>query len=677
MKKIALILATLVAAVAVQAAPVDPTRAHKAAENLLGKAVVDVTPKDFSGCYLFAGADGVGFVLLTDDDRLRPLLALSPDGLPPVGDLPPNLAQWLDAYQRDITAIKALDLPPSAETAAEWEMAALGTPKRVIAGNPVAPLLASVWDQSPYYNDWCPLDTAAGQRAVTGCTATATAQVMRYWGHPAQARGFHSYLSKLNGVLAVDYDTSAYRWDLMPNRLTIVSPLDQRRAVAKLCYEVGVSMDMDYSAAASGAYAHSGGMLQRFSAELALENHFYYNPGMYNAYKEAVTDDEWVDLISDELNAGRPLIYTGSSSAGGHAFVVDGYNQAGLFHVNWGWGNIGNGYFTLSNLAMGTQGQPGYSPFNEMNEALINVHPITPNESVSTVALVSADPSRGSVVGSGTYPVNSPRVLLHAVPAPGYRFSHWASGDQANPIFFFPTVDHADTAYFVPLSADTLGYAASAVPNFDTVFALAHCEWGIRIPAERIPEGKALHAVRNFVYTGGQYVLRIYQGDLPETPLYEDVLDLATYGWHTITLPSALNLDPAKPLWVTFATDNINYAASITPYTGHPDGSWILHGDTWEQIDTTSTGYYTWAMGAILGELNAIVAPQPDGLVWQADGRTLAVSNPAALQVSLFDIMGRRLAAPSALTTLAFTVPAPGVYLLKADGRPAQRVIVH
>ena len=107
MKKIALILATLVAAVAVQAAPVDPARAHKAAENLLGKAVVDVTPKDFSGCYLFAGADGVGFVLLTDDDRLRPLLALSPDGLPPVGDLPPNLAQWLDAYQRDITAIKA------------------------------------------------------------------------------------------------------------------------------------------------------------------------------------------------------------------------------------------------------------------------------------------------------------------------------------------------------------------------------------------------------------------------------------------------------------------------------------------------------------------------------------------------------------------------------------------
>lgn len=677
MKKITIMTALTLVVLTAEARPVDPPTARRAAEQLLGRPVVDATPKHFTECYLMTAVDGNGFVLLPADDRIRPLLAYSHEASFPTEDMPTNLASWIDAYQRDMAALKAMNIAQTPEVAQEWDLMLNGTPKRRTPGVPVRPLVTSLWDQSPFYNDRCPYDSAASKHAVTGCTATATAQVMRYHNHPPRGRGQHSYHSSRYGELAVDYDTSVYDWENMPNRLTIVDPLVKRHAVAKLCYEVGVGMDMSYSANSSGAYTHSGGMLQRHSAELALENHFLYNPGMYNACKEGMSDAEWEDLISDEINAGHPLIYTGSSSSGGHAFVVDGYDTTGLFHVNWGWGGQGNGYFTLSHLALGTPGQSDYMPYNEMNEALIGVYPITPNATSSEVTVISADPTRGSVSGSGTYPVAGGRVLLRAFAADGYRFSHWASGNRANPIFYFPTVDYTDTAYFVPLSEDTLGYCQSFIPNFDTVFTMSHCEWGIRIPASRIASGKSLRQVQNFIYTTGDYALRIFQGEHPATPLYEDVLHLESYGWRTIDLSSPLPLDPSQPLWIAFATDNVNYAAGISPHTGVDDGSWILHEGEWQLVDTTATGYYTWSIRGILSESNAVIEVESRPLQWRLNGRTLQVDNPQGLEVGLYDLMGRRLAVSTSVHMPSFSIPSAGIYLLKAEGLPAQRVVVY
>ena len=529
MKRQFAFVALMLAAAVAMAKPVDPATARQAAERFLGRAVVNVTPKDITECYIFNAVDGHGFVLLAADDCVTPLLGYSEEDSFGVEEMPCNLSAWMDSYRRQISEARAQGLTASSELASEWRGLLSGacSPKD---GNEVDvdPLLTSKWNQSPRYNNRCPYDSVRQAHTLVGCVATAVSQVMRYWQHPVQPRGSHSYQwRKGSGVIGVNYDTSTYNFTLMPDELKASSSAEQIDAVAKLCFEVGASMDMNYGVDGSGAYEQSGGLLKRFSAELALENHFGYNPAMYAAFKEGYTLDEWKSLIGGEIRAGRPVVYTGSSSSGGHAFVLDGVRGT-RYHINWGWGGQSNGYFLFGHLAFGMNGST--SSFDEMNNALIGVYPIVRNETTATVEVVPDDPAHGTVKGSGTYSVDSPRVLLYATAADGYRFDHWTSGNHANPIFYFPTLDYRDTAVFVPLSADTLGYCMDFVPNFDTLYSLAHTEWGIRIPADRVPAGKELRKVQNFIYTTGDYRLRVYQGERPEgTPLYDATLILRSY----------------------------------------------------------------------------------------------------------------------------------------------------
>lgn len=683
-KRLAFVLLAAIT-LAANAKPVADATLRLAASQVLHRIdLVDATPSWLSHCRLFIGSDGTGFVLLSADDCAFPLLAYSPTEAFPTADMPEHVASWIQGYDRELASAVRLGITASPEVADAWQRLLAGNPKQR-RDTPVEPLLTSRWNQSPLYNNHCPAN-ASGNHTLTGCTATATAQVMRYWGHPAKGRGSHSYTHEPFGLIEANYDTTTYRWDLMPDRLLSSSSQAQVDAVAQLCFHVGVSMNMSYGIRASGAYGHSGGMLWRESAELGLEKYFSYNPGMYTAFKQGHSDAEWDDLISNELNAGRPLIYTGSGS-GGHAFVIDGYNAEGLYHANWGWGGTYNGYYTILNLTMGTEGQAGFQRYNEMNEALIGMYPITPNESTSVVSLVSADPSRGSVSGSGTYPVESDRIFLRAHPAPGYRFSHWASGNTANPIFFYPTIDYADTAYFVPISADTLGYCHGFVPNFDTVFRLSHCEWGIRIPAERLPQGKFLRYVETFVYTAGTYTLRLYQGDRPVSPYFEQHYDLEPHGWRTMDVipPTRMDIEELIPdaldttldLWITLATDSVIYAQGITPFTGVDDGSWVKNGDTWQLVDTLSIGYYTWSIRAMLQDVPVGISPvEGDGLTFHLEGRTLTVDNPDGRTVTLYDILGRPVHTflPSARQTV--TLPTAGVYILQAGTLPGQRIVV-
>ena len=666
---VALMLATAVAI----AKPVDPATARQAAERFLGRAVVNVTPKDITECYIFNAVDGHGFVLLAADDCVTPLLGYSEEDPFGVEEMPCNLSAWMDSYRRQIAEARAQGLTASSEVASEWRglLSGVCSPKDGNEGD-VDPLLTSKWNQSPRYNNRCPYDSVRQAHTLVGCVATAVSQVMRYWQHPVQPRGSHSYQwRKGSGVIGVNYDTSTYDFTLMPDELKASSSAEQIDAVAKLCFEVGASMDMNYGVDGSGAYEQSGGLLKRFSAELALENLFGYNPAMYAAFKEGYTLDEWKSLIGGEIRAGRPVVYTGSSSSGGHAFVLDGV-RGSRYHINWGWGGQSNGYFLFGHLAFGMNGST--SSFDEMNNALIGVYPIVRNETTATVEVVPDDPAHGTVKGSGTYSVDSPRVLLYATAAAGYRFDHWTSGNHANPIFYFPTLDYRDTAVFVPLSADTLGYCMDFVPNFDTLYSLAHTEWGIRIPADRVPAGKELRKVQNFIYTTGDYRLRVYQGERPEgTPLYDATLNLRSYGWRTIELDHPVTLDASQPLWITFATDSVKYPAGITPNTGNPDGTWIMHDGVWEELDTVNLAYVTWSIRGIAYDPSAgIAAPVEDDFYVAVDGHTLTVV--ADQPVTVFDLQGRRVCASMA-RGLQAVMPAAGVYVVRA-GESSKKIIV-
>ena len=655
----------------VAAKPVGKGTAAQIASKVLQKAVSDATPDSFAECYLFVATDGKGFVLLSADDCVFPLLGYSMESPFPTDEMPEHLVSWIDGYQREIASVKAIGGWVSDEVRNAWERLLKGT---VAKTDIVGPLLETRWSQKRPYNMRCPYDSTRNVSTVTGCMATATAQVMRYWRHPAQGRGYHAYYLPRFDTIAVNYDTSFYDWDNMPAEVHVFNPQEEIDAVAKLCFEVGASMDMSYSASASGAYEHSGGMLKRRSAELSLENHFGYNPAMYTAFKESYSDEEWAALMRSELDEGRPLIYTGSSSSGGHAFVIDGYDNQGLFHVNWGWGDSYLGNYTISHLAVGQEGSSSYMAFNEMNNAIVRMYPATPNDSVSVVNVVSSNSLQGTVRGSGTYPVDCDRVMLYATANDGYRFDHWASGNTANPIFYYPTMDYSDTAYFVSLSNDTLGYSHHFAPNFDTIYSLGHCEWGIRIPAAHVPEGRRLEKVMNFIYTTGRYVMRIYQGEMPGIPVYEDTLSLRSYGWRTIAIESPLVLDGSQPLWITFVTENVKYPAGICPNTGVDDGSWIKHDGVWELMDTNLMGYYTWSILGILDGNNAVEEAVDDGLRYSVDGLSLTVTNSERRAVALYDIQGRLLAT---LNTQSSTLrlPATGVYILQAAGMKAHRVV--
>jgi hypothetical protein len=158
---------------------------------------------------------------------------------------------WLSEYDREIKWAITQGIEPTDDTKAEWK-ALSNARKAQQAEVIVAPLVKTEWSQSPWYNNKCPYDSKAGSRCVTGCVATAMAQIMKYWEHPKKGRGSHSYESSY-GELTADFGNTTYDWANMPNDLGILSSNTQINAVATLMYHCGVAVNMNYGTSASGA----------------------------------------------------------------------------------------------------------------------------------------------------------------------------------------------------------------------------------------------------------------------------------------------------------------------------------------------------------------------------------------------------------------------------------------
>lgn len=676
MKRILTTLAVLLStAVALQAKPVDPDVLFRAARHMLNRPdVVDATPASFTGCRLFCGSDGQGFVLLADDDAVRPLLGYSPDGTIDADRLPVSVAEWIDGYQRDIARAKELGLTPSARAAAEWAQLLGGrAPKAAVAA--VEPLLKTKWGQGQHFNEWCPYDSAALQHVVTGCVATAAAQVMRYWKHPEVGRGSHAFDHPRYGHLEAHFDTAHYRWNKMPVTFTNITSASRVDAVSQLIYHVGVAVEMDYGVFGSGAYSNPLGNVRRASSETALKEYFRYNPGLFSGYKEGYTDAQWRAMIDADLDAARPVIYDGYGPSGGHSFVLDGRDTMGLYHFNWGWEGTANGYFTLDSLAPESD-----MSFSQLNSAIFRIYPITVNEGTSTVSLATANPHRGTVSGSGTYSADSLRITLLATAAPGYRFDHWTSGNPANPIITSPTLDYADTAVFVPLHRDSVGYCRANGIAYKNLTEEDSVEWGIRIPAAYLAGKERLREVHFWTYeASGPYHLRLYRGALPEgEPFYTDSLMAAGYGMNIYQIPESVGIDFADttPLWVTIYAKGSPFPVSYSHYTGTDDGSWIRYGGQWAPIDRLLPFYASWMLRALLDPSTHVGVGPAAGIetACEVRGRTVGATAPAGTPLALYDVQGRCLG--RAVGSLSVRVPAAGIYVLSAPGATPRKVVV-
>ena len=176
LKKTTLLAALLLTALLSVAKPVGIGRASDVAAAFFPG--VDLNVAEMGDIYLFTPVDGPGFVLVAADDCVRPVLAYSRDGAFDPKTMPDHVADWISAYNREIASLREAGATPSAAVQALWE-------QLPDVNETVAPLMTTQWNQSPYYNNRCPVSPTNSRHAVTGCVATAMAQVMKYWNHPA------------------------------------------------------------------------------------------------------------------------------------------------------------------------------------------------------------------------------------------------------------------------------------------------------------------------------------------------------------------------------------------------------------------------------------------------------------------------------------------------------------
>lgn len=320
--------------------------------------------------YVFQSAER-GFVVAAADDLAPAVLGYSDQGEFVLND---NVRYWLEEYGRQIEwgtlhGAQPMSAPQHAERAS------------------VGPWVATKWNQNEPFNLLCP--TYNGQRSVTGCVATAMAQVMNFHQWPDKGVGSNSYTSTtINQTVSFDFGSTTFDWanmlDTYPNSGNDATEA-QRSAVATLMKACGVSCNMNYSPSASGAFSRDAG--------IGLIKYFKYDRGIEYKERKYYSPTQWEDIVYQQITEG-PLYYSGSNSEAGHAFVIDGYSSNGYFHLNWGWGGTSDGYFLLTALDPSSQGIGGSNAgYNFGQEILCNVKSqgATPGEYVYSVVTGGSD----------------------------------------------------------------------------------------------------------------------------------------------------------------------------------------------------------------------------------------------------------------------------------------------
>lgn len=303
--------------------------------------------------YVFNAEGQNGFVIVSADDRTTPVLGYADKGSLEMNKLPVNARRWLEGYAEEI---KALGEDVQANT----------HPRRVI-GAPVAPLLTCHWDQGAPYNLQCPID--GKYNSVTGCVATAMAQVMYYHKWPQSATtAIPAYTTSTKKLNLSELPATTFKWDQMKDSYSYDETGAAADAVAELMRYCGQAVRMDYTSNESGASVGAAHLI----------NYFGYSKTAQDMNRSYYTTTEWEAMIYKELSNARPVLYSGNSGSGGHQFVIDGYDNKGLFHVNWGWGGYADGHFVLSVLNPDGRGIGGGSSSNgytRWQDAIIGVQP--------------------------------------------------------------------------------------------------------------------------------------------------------------------------------------------------------------------------------------------------------------------------------------------------------------
>lgn len=309
-----------------------------AANALNGRSLAHSVIDSTAYYYVYNIGDNQGFIIVSGDDRTKPILGYSDEGVFSSENMPEHIKEFMNNYKTQIKAIMQRN-----------DTTAIQKVMKVVASNDsaVAPLITTKWGQDAPYNSKIPII------APTGCVATSMAQVMNYYKWPI--KGISSLSYKYNGkTYSANFANTSYDWANMLNEYSSTSDTTSisSKAIATLMYHCGVSVKMQYDQNESGTY--------NTDITNALIQYFGYDKNIkYVAYDTTkYTPSQWKYRIKLEINDKRPVIIGGEDETEGHSYIADGYDKYNFIHLNWGWDGMYNGYYEIDPIDASTYFKP-------------------------------------------------------------------------------------------------------------------------------------------------------------------------------------------------------------------------------------------------------------------------------------------------------------------------------
>ena len=375
------VLTLFFAAMQIIAAPVDPERALEIAndfwasnislkkniqsrlvpaEGALKASSRTASSNGHDTYYVFTETGNNGFVIVSGDDRLNPIVGYSTNAVS--GEMPPALTAWLDEYSEYVNDVRTGKTEPLSKTARQTY-------------THIEPMLVTAWDQDAPYNNMCPI-LSNGKRGYTGCGNTATAQVMKFHNWPASPIADVEWRNNITGETEFcEMKSHVYDWDNMLYNYTSEYSEAQGNAVALLMADLGKATQTTYMPDGSGNNSPN--------IVYALVHVFNYSPELFIAERSDYTYEEYIALIRENLNNRQPIVYCGygQNMEVGHGFVCDGIDENNLLHIDWGWNGLFNGYFDMAIMEPEGNGIGGLcNRYNVSQHAIMNIKPRTEGE---------------------------------------------------------------------------------------------------------------------------------------------------------------------------------------------------------------------------------------------------------------------------------------------------------
>ena len=568
-----------------KANPVDEARARQAATTFLNNnwartyGLTDVSSAaGFDNLYVFTTESS--FVIMAADDRVQPVLGYSLTGQFVTENMPDNVRNWLQGYNDKVQAAIDQNLRALPLTTQQWNALTEGDPNFGRATTVVEPLVQTYWNQGNPYNLLCP------NSSVTGCVATAMAQVMKYWDYPSTGMGWHSYIHPNYGELRADFYSTTYDWTNMISSYSGSSTQAQREAVATLMYHCGVAVDMDYSPSGSGAYTSD--------VAVALRSYFNYSSDLQCLSRSSYDDATWIAMLKADLDLNRPIQYSGSGSGGGHSFVCDGYDNNDYFHFNWGWGSYCDGYYSIDNMNPGPGGigSGANGIYNDGQQAIFGIRPsectanaptnltYTQNGRNITLSWNAASGAssykvycENNLVGTATStnfttaaPFGTSIYYVRSVDSNG-RMSLSSNVVTVTVDYQSPVVD--DLAANVTGNNVNLSWTAPewCYPETPTAtmsygdgslyYSWTYTYYGHKYPASDIAQyaNKSVYKVGTYIQYPGTYTAYVYTASNSSSPATKQ-MDFDVTGWQDIVFDQPLVLTGTEDLWVVMKQEN-------------------------------------------------------------------------------------------------------------------------